>query len=638
MRCQLLTLLFAVAVFQSVNGQRHILSSQAPTDVLEDLLVDPMAYHPVPTANESYWQTTFPQEMRNDYVRLGEQYLNKPWQPIPDSLFARFKADGNRSDYEEKYYALRRQLACLVMADVADHQRRFTADVACGLHYFMKETWWGVPAHYPLNHPVPNNQVVDLFNAETAGLLAWTIYMLHDELEKQESGITEQICQEIQRRLLTPALTIDYDWKRHTNNWNPWICSNWLTCVLFCEKDRTRQLNAVSQILASLDSFIDGNPDDGGCDEGVSYWDRAAGSLIDCLLLLETATNGRLVFHALPKIQAMGSFIYKMFIGNGKFVNFADAYERNTPNVNTLFLVGSYLRNDILLSYAATIAEDWQFHKQPAKLFQLPGTFPFLGRELLFLSHYQDFGQQRPGVPLNLSVWMPDLQLCAVHSGLDSHHLFFAAKGGHNGESHNHNDVGNFIVYKDAEPLIIDIGVGTYTAQTFSNRRYELFNCRSAFHNVPTINGYEQKEGETYRATDLKYKNNNKKAYLLFDIAHAYPNNAGVKKWQRTICLNRGKCVTITENYKLHNHQDTTEVNLICCGSAKQIAEGTILIDNGRNTGNIIYNPQQLSASIEEIVYDDDVIQQSWKRKKLYRVKLTIKSKSLKGKIIYSIQ
>ena len=104
MRPQLLTLLFAIAVFPSINAQRHILSSQAPTDVLEGLLVDPMAYHPVPTAREGYWQT-IPQAMRNDYVRLGEQYLNKPWKPIPDSLFARFKAYGNRSAGEIKPYS-----------------------------------------------------------------------------------------------------------------------------------------------------------------------------------------------------------------------------------------------------------------------------------------------------------------------------------------------------------------------------------------------------------------------------------------------------------------------------------------------------------------------------------------------------
>lgn len=637
MRQQLLTLLFAIAVFPSINAQRHILSSQAPTDVLEGLLVDPMAYHPVPTAREGYWQT-IPQAMRNDYVRLGEQYLNKPWKPIPDSLFARFKAYGNRSDYEERYYALRRQLACLVMADVADHQGRFTADVARGLHYFMKETWWGIPANYPLDHPIPDNQVVDLFNAETAGLLAWTIYMLHDELEKQESGITGQIRQEIQRRLLTPALTIDYDWKRRTSNWNPWICSNWLTCVLFCENDRTKQLKAVSQILTCLDFFIDGNPDDGGCDEGVSYWDRAAGSLIDCLQLLETATNGRLVFQDHPKIQAMGSFIYKMYIGNGKFVNFADAYERNTPNVNTLFLVGSYLRNDILLSYAATIAEDWQFHKQPTKLFQLPGTFPFLGRELLFLSHYQDFSEQRPSEPQNLSTWLPNLQLCTVHSDSDSHHLFFAAKGGHNGESHNHNDVGNFIVYKDEEPLLIDLGVGTYTAQTFSDKRYELSNCRSAYHNIPLINGVEQRDGKQYRAKNVKFSSKKDWAVMAFDIAEAYPLEACVDKWKRTIRMNYGKEILTTENYRLSEYRQPTEIILICCGDAHINRDGEIVINNGKSQGMLHYDVRQLKPHIEVIDPQDTVIRNTWQRKTLYRIHLTVKSQSTRGKITYSIK
>jgi hypothetical protein len=44
-----------------------------------------------------------------------------------------------------------------------------------------------------------------------------------------------------------------------------------------------------------------------------------------------------------------------------------------------------------------------------------------------------------------------------------------AIKGGNNGESHNHNDVGSFIIYTDGEPLFIDPGVGEYTAKTFSN-------------------------------------------------------------------------------------------------------------------------------------------------------------------------
>ncbi|MFF5249487.1 hypothetical protein ACFY3V_34860 [Streptosporangium sp. NPDC000095] len=43
--------------------------------------------------------------------------------------------------------------------------------------------------------------------------------------------------------------------------------------------------------------------------------------------------------------------------------------------------------------------------------------------------------------------------------------LFLAAKGGYNVESHNHNDVGPFIVALDARPVLVDVGVGEYTAR-----------------------------------------------------------------------------------------------------------------------------------------------------------------------------
>ena len=74
------------------------------------------------------------------------------------------------------------------------------------------------------------------------------------------------------------------------------------------------------------------------------------------------------------------------------------------------------------------------------------------------------------------------------------------AKDGNNAESHNHNDIGNFIVYHNNQPVVIDLGRDTYTSKSFSNQRFELMNCRSAYHNVPIINGLEQKDGRKYRA------------------------------------------------------------------------------------------------------------------------------------------
>ena len=70
--------------------------------------------------------------------------------------------------------------------------------------------------------------------------------------------------------------------------------------------------------------------------------------------------------------------------------------------------------------------------------------------------------------------------------------LCLAVKAGDNADSHNHNDTGSFTVYKNGLPLIIDVGVESYTQKTFSPRRYEIWTMQSAYHNLPTINDIMQ--------------------------------------------------------------------------------------------------------------------------------------------------
>ena len=73
--------------------------------------------------------------------------------------------------------------------------------------------------------------------------------------------------------------------------------------------------------------------------------------------------------------------------------------------------------------------------------------------------------------------------------------LYLAVKGGHNGESHNHNDLGNFVVYSDGKPLFIDAGVGAYTKRYFGPGRYDVWHTCSDYHNCATFNGVTQKNG-----------------------------------------------------------------------------------------------------------------------------------------------
>ena len=141
--------------------------------------------------------------------------------------------------------------------------------------------------------------MVDLFDGETAALVAWTAYLVGEQLQSVSPQILPRLHREIDARLLTPNLERDDFWwmgfgERRVNNWNPWVNSNWLTCALLMEEDEDRRAAAVYKILRSLDRFLVPYPRDGGCDEGPGYWSRAGAAVFDNLELLYGATAGNL--------------------------------------------------------------------------------------------------------------------------------------------------------------------------------------------------------------------------------------------------------------------------------------------------------------------------------------------------------
>jgi len=180
-----------------------------------------------PRADDAFWRDSIPIEMRQSYIRYGEQYLGKPWTVLSWTVFAENKINGNRVNYEKLCFEKRRQLAALVMAEIMEGEDRFISGIIDGIGSFCEETWWGIPAHYGKAIPLTELQEVDLFNAETASLIVWTRYMLEKQFNAFSPDLCKRIDCEIERRLLIPALTNNYWWKTAGMNWNPWICSNW---------------------------------------------------------------------------------------------------------------------------------------------------------------------------------------------------------------------------------------------------------------------------------------------------------------------------------------------------------------------------------------------------------------------------
>ena len=612
----LLTMMALAAIVQTAAAQTAVAQSSPASPTAQ-----PTASVLPPRAGDTFWRDSIPEAMRQSYIRYGEQFLGKPWTILPWTLFAEYKTNGNRSRYEQACFQRRRQLAALAMAEIIEGKGRFTADIVDGLGTLCEETWWGIPAHYRQKTPLTEQQEVDLFNAETAGLVAWTRYMLQQQLDAFAPDICRRIDREIERRILRPAVTKDYWWKKAGMNWNPWICSNWLTCILISEHDAARRDKAISQIRQAAQAFIDAYPADGGCDEGPGYWDRAAASLFEVMRLLGDESPSQ-------KVRNMAAYCYRTYIGNEYCVNFADAHDiKAAQQVNIVYPFGRYLDDRTMREFGAWMGRQKQVLTDPAALYDKSGNFPTLGRELYFLRSIADFMREEAREPLLDNVWLPDLQIMTARRGA----LFTAMKGGHNDESHNHNDVGSFIVYADGEPLLIDPGVGEYTAKTFGRERYSIWTMQSQYHNLPQINGTDQQAGRQYAAKVLNHRD----GLLSLDIAGAYPTEAAVASWRRTVEAGR-KAVSITDDYSLTEFRQPTRLMLMTTiePDMTDAAKGTIRLGNH----SLHFDSRQLEAAVDDVSsLLDPLLTRLW-GPRMYRIVLTVKSRRLKDKIKYTIR
>lgn len=608
-------------------------------------------FAPFPKAGDQYWRKQVPEAMRKDYIRLGDSCVNMPWEAIPNKVFAEFRTTGNRTHYEEMSFDIRKQFVCLVMAEIMQGKGRFLPSICRGLHYFMeKEPWWGIPAHYPKAKPERGIQPVDLFNAETSDMLAWTLYMLDKQIGNKEKGLCDSVRKEIERRFLHPTLYEKQGWKHNANNWNTWITANWLQTVLICGQAHKKGENGLDDeckaafegVKQCLRTFLKGYPDDGGCEEGVGYWDCAGASFFESLFFMQFAPEeARLSLDAAQrkKVEAMGKFITTMYIDNLNFVNFSDAQAHNVPNINILFPYGEYLGNEPMKQLAAYVGKTFDYLEKPSTLFLRSGNYPKLGRELILLSMLGKYQATEAVQPHTEDAYLENSQIM-VASNQD---WLLAAKGGNNAESHNHNDIGNFIVYHQQKPVVIDLGRDTYTSQSFSNRRFELMNCRSAYHNVPMINGLEQKDGKQYRASLVSHRAMATESTIQMNLEKAYPQEAHVDVWHRTLTLDRERNrVKVTEQYQLdslavENDEAATSgfdnsVVLMVYGQPQELRPGKIHLQDGAVC--LEYDAQSLLATIEKVKMADGIMKTQW-HDNVYRIKLSLKENAPKARISY---
>lgn len=527
---------------------RNFLGKAFSKEMVQQALTPQKDYAPYPKSREA-WLAIIPAKEQAEQIQRAERLLKLPIPVLDATLLMEYVRSGDREEHSKVSFGKRNNLMDLVMAETLEDKGRFTEKIMNYVWNICEESYWGVPAHLSVQKarsglPDVEDPTVDLFGAETAASLALTDYFVGAKLDKISKLLRARIYYEVNKKILVPILDQKrYSWLSKTNavnNWNPWIISNVMLANLLLEKNETTRLSHLYTHMNYLDLYFNGLGDDAGCDEGPSYWFAAGASAFDALQVLASATGDKCQIYQEPFIQKMASYVYKMHISNDYFVNFADADPTLKPDGIMLYRFGKALNDAPLMAFG-------QWANQ-----QFEPTISIGGhqkhRHLWNLMAYANMPKDKVPYPTLGDYWFQDIQVITSRKGSQ----FFAAHGGHNAESHNHNDIGDFVYYDKGEPVIIDAGRGNYTSRTFSAQRYSLWFTQSEYHNLPLINGQGQKAGRSFEATAVQSNLSDKASGITLDLAKAYPAEAGIKTWKRSLQFNKVKNqVELKDQYEL---------------------------------------------------------------------------------------
>jgi hypothetical protein len=634
-----LFLLSCFTLSSFAQEKRDVLVNEAKEIGIGSVLIKDFSEIDVPTYKSRDFWNGLPANLKKLYVQEAEEAIDYDWPIVKATDYIEIIRSGDRR--QSVYAAPRAALMDLVMGELVEGKGRFLDQIINGVWYYSEQTWWGWSAHLtaqkaPHGLPDADEPVIDLGVGEITNILSWTWYLFKDEFDEVHPLISTRLKNEIMKKAVIPYYERDDFWwqgldgRRRVNNWNPWTNHNMLTAILILEDNQEKKQAGVEKVIRSLDVFINGYPADGGCDEGPSYWGRAGASLFQNLDLLKLATNGEFDVYDNPLVQNMGTFIYKAYINYPYFINFADADAITGSRPAIIYWYGEEIKDPVMKNFGAFLAnkQDWGQKTPGGKI----------DEQILQLMYLDEINKAPAENALISDFWLPDIEVAGARDKEGSSDgFFFAAKGGHNAESHNHNDLGTCVLYFDGKPCLVDIGRETYTRKTFSSHRYEIWTMQSGYHQLPKINGVDQMQGGQFRAKNTSFTADAKKAVFSTDISGAYKEEAKVNKWLRSYRLDRGKKFTISDTWELAEiKEQPTSLNLITYCKVTELEPGVLKLQGDGFELKMKYNTKSVSSKIEFIEVTDSGLKRYWPEG-ITRIVLQIKNPKLKGKNTVSI-
>ncbi len=523
--------------------------------------------------NQEFWsELTSKEEYKfliNAVLRDYEEFCFGEIETIKLSAFRLFKDKGDRSVYQKVFFKRQHRLyamafMCLLYPENEEYLTLLQDTIweICDLYV------WALPAHID-NIEVNNNTELDLDATTMAMALSSIKLMLENRLHPL---IKSRIDTEIDRRIIKPFLAQRWHWEYRANNWTA-VCTGATGCTIMLNRPELFEL-VRDRLNENMQDYLRSYKDDGVCVEGAGYWSYGFGYFIEYARMQRDFTNGKYDLIANEKVKNISTFFQKLFLDKDVIVNYGDCGAGTSVSVPGGFMYG-----------LKTLYDEVELPKENLLSYQVH-YFPFM------LRAFTDFDPKFASTDISPSAeyYMADqgwfVKRCKKYG--------FAGRGGSNGESHNHNDVGSFILSIDNSQVLIDMGGRPYTRQYFEHpTRYTFLESSSRGHNLPIINGEYQKN---IPGTGSKTSFEN--GVFSVEFGSVYGIDA-LKSLRRDYSFDESS-VTVTDNYEITG--ECSFAQRFVSFLEPQIKDGEVIIGKA----HICFDPSLYTASYEKDFHTTD--------------------------------
>ena len=391
--------------------------------------------------------------------------------------------------------------------------------------------------------------LIDIFAASLAFSMAEIKSLFKDRFPKL---LVDRIAYEIRRHTIEPYLTRKFFWETHNNNWTA-VCTGAVGGVLMYEdpEEFKRQL---PRLQASMECYLNSYDDDGMCVEGTAYWGFGFGFFSVYSMLLREFSNGEYDWLKNPKVKAISQFIQKMHLQPNVLAMYSDVNAREGYWVGLPHMLktvyGDAIEN-LTLDQATIVAYcHWAFAVRSTVYYNPDFTSTTLD---------------------NATYYAPVSNYFIKRTDTYG----FALKGGNQWESHNHQDIGSFILARHNRQIFYDfgyIGPGNWPGYQGS-RRNEYFQPSSFSHNLPYFDGIGQGGDDTNKARAV-YNEETGVVYMDFTLGYDKKKHTKLQKAERMF-------LPLDDKIEMHDKftfSDKTKITERFVTLIKPVVEGSDII------------------------------------------------------------